>query len=513
MLLRDITNLHRHNPVPPMLKRRPVKTRPARAQRRRTTVHSLPNEVLTEIFLAAAFSSEESRLDIPGVLSHVSSRWRAVVLNTSVLWTFVVITFPFTEGQILRAKIALARSKSRPVDVHIDVRDPEWTWDSDEDQHAVRSVDMVEIMESLGPSHPRWRSLSILTDNWEPMETFLAHSTIFSSLPSLEMLSLNRCNAYAGLPGTTPDPFAPIELFGGNAHLPKLRHVVLSGVYIDYSCSGFKDLLSLDLRHQSHGVSPTLEELRQILAASPELNSLSLVALSPSCSHGFEELEGAPVTMSHLKNLALGWWNVEDTAELLGLFRIPAVEDILLEDVGSSLLSAPEHAIFDDLPPQDSTPILGVLTEMGEARRDLPASLSSPPTARGSSSRRPGEGASGFLSRLRTLTINGVHLDPAAFSEFLPRLINLEELEMKSIDRKLIGALSVVMRPPSVDRCQETSDSVFGSTLRTLKLWLSNGGFRETARTLYEIKLLRPDLRIVNMVKLVLPEMASNGTA
>ena len=512
MLLRNITNTHRHNPAPTMLRRRPVKARTTRIHKTRTTIHSLPTEVLTEIFVAATFVSEESRLGVPDILSHVSSRWRAIVLNTSLFWTFIVVTFPFAPKQIARAKVALARSKHRPVDVHIDIRDPEWAWEVDEDQHAVKSVDVVEIMEWLGPSHPRWRSLSVFTDNWEPMQTFLAYSTMFPSLPALETLSLNRCNAYAGLPGTTPDLSIPIELFGGHAHLPKLRHVVLSGVHIDYSCSGFKDLLSLDLRHQSHGVSPTLQELRQILDASPELGSLSLVALSPSCSHGFEEIKGAPIIMSHLKKLTLGWWNADDAAELLEVFRIPVVEELSLEDIAPSLLGALESATFD-LPAHDSTPILGVLTEMSETR-PIPPSLCPPLIAPSSSSPpRPGEETYGFPSRLRTLAINGVHLNSAAFSEFLPRVTNLEELELKSVDRKLISALSIGMQPPSVDQCPTTSNPVLGPTLRTLKLWLSSGEFRETARALYEIKQRRPDVRIVNMVRLVLPEMAPNRTA
>ena len=512
MLLQDITNTRRPNLAPRMLKRRPVKTKATRARKPRTTVHSLPNEVLTEIFVAATFTSEESRLDVPDILSQVSSRWRALVLNTSILWTFIVVTFPFAAKQVLRAQAALARSNNRPVDVYIDVRDPEWTWESDEDEHPVKSVDMVEILEWLGPSHPRWRSLSVFTDNWEPMQTFLAYSTMFPSLPALETLSLNRCNAYAGLPGTMHDSSTHIELFGGNAYLPKLRHVVLSGVHIDYSCSGFKDLFSLDLRHQSHDVSPTLQELRQILAASPELNSLSLVALSPPCPHGLEETEDAPITMFHLKNLTLGWWNVGDTIELLGAFRIPAVEQLFLEDMGSSLLCSLEHTIFDDLPTHDSTLILDVLMEMGNAHHN--STFPSPPLITPGSSLRHDKGISGFPSTLRTLTISGVHLDPATFSEFLPRLINLEELELKSVDHKLISALNIEMRqPPSDDRSPTTSYSVLGPTFRTLKLWLSSGGFREVARVLYEIKLRRPDLKIVNMVKLVLPEMASDRAA
>lgn len=504
MLLQNITNTHRHIPSTTVPKRRFVKAKTTKARQPKTTAHSLPNEVLIEIFIAATFVSEESQLEVPDILSHVSSRWRAIVLDTSILWTFVVVTFPFSTRQIARAKTALVRSKNRPIDVYVDVRDPEWTWELDEDQHAVGSFDMVEIMEWLGSSHPRWRSLSVFTDNWEPMQTFLAYSTMFTSLSSLETLSLNRCNAYAGLPGTAPDSITPIELFGGNARLPKLRHVVLSGVYIDYSCTGFKDLLSLDLRHQSHGVSPSPQELHKILRASPELNSLSLVALSPSCSHGFEEPWDAPIIMSRLKELSLGWWNVEDSVELLGVLRIPAVEKLSLEDMGSSLLGTLEDPTFDDFPTHDSTRILDVLAEMSGIHHN-PASLPPPPVAsRSSSPRRPDE-TSGFPSCLRTLTINNAHLDPTTFSEFLPRLTHLEELELKSVDSMLIGALRTVIQPPINDHYTTASGSGLGPTLRTLRLWLSSGKFREAARALYDLKLQHPGLRIVNMVNMVSP--------
>ena len=509
MLLQNITNTYRHVPASAMPKRRSAKGKTARARKPKTTIHSLPNEVLTEIFVTATFASEESRLEIPDILSHVSSHWRAVVLSTSTLWTFIVITFPFATKQTARAKTALARSKSRPIDVHIDVRDPEWTWELDEDQHAVGSFDMVEIMEWLGSSHPRWKSLSVFTDNWEPMQTFLAYSTMFTSLSSLETLSLNRCNAYAGLPGTTPDSLTPTELFGGNAHLPKLRHVVLSGVYIDYSCSGFNDLISLDLRHQSHGVSPSLQDLRQILSASPELTSLSLVALSPSCPNLLEELSVTPIVMSHLKELTLGWWNIGDTVELLGALRIPAVEDLSLEDIGSSLLGSLGDSPFGDLPTHDSTQILDVLTGMSEIYHD-PASISFPPVATDPPSLRRLDETSSFPSCLRTLTINNAHLDPATFSEFLPRLTHLEELELKSVDSRLIGALRIVIQPPIDDQYTTASRSGLGPALRRLTLWLSSGGFREAARALYDIKLQRPGLKIVNMVNLVLPEVGLN---
>lgn len=509
LLLQNITNTHRHVPATKTPKRRCVRTKTHRSRQPRTTVHSLPSEVLAEIFVAATFSSDESRLEVPDVLSHVSSRWRAIALDTSILWTFIVVTFPFSAHQVARAKTALLRSKNRPIDVHIDVRDPDWTWELEEDQHAVRSYDMVEILEWLGSSHPRWKSLTVLTDNWEPMQTFLAYSTMFPSLPALEKLSLNRCNAYAGLPGTVPDSITPTELFGGNAHLPNLRHVVLSGVHIDYSCSGFEGLISLDLRHQSHGVAPSPQELHRILSASPELKSLSLVAVSLSCSRALEGFSDPPIVMSSLKDLAIGWWNVGDAAELLGVFRIPVVEELSLEDIGSSLLGSLEHSTFNDFPAHDSTQILGALAGMNETYCPLsPPSVASNPS---SPSPRPDGKPSSFPSCLRTLSINGVHLDPSTFSEFLPRLTHLEELELKSVDNRLISALRI--QSPVVDQHPSTSDPGLGhTTLRTLKLWLSSRGFREAARSLHEIKLRHPGLKIVNMVNLVLPETTSSRT-
>ena len=103
----------------------------------------------------------------------------------------------------------------------------------------MRSVFVVEIMQRLEPSHPRWRSLTVLTDTWAPMHAFLPYSTMPTPPPELEQLSLNRCNVFAGLPDVPPPMLSdPVELFDGNTFLPKLRHVTLAGVRVDYSCTG-----------------------------------------------------------------------------------------------------------------------------------------------------------------------------------------------------------------------------------------------------------------------------------
>jgi hypothetical protein len=390
---------------------------PQQIIRQRTKIDSIPDDVLMDIFSALTHSSDESRLYAPDILSHVSSRWRTVALSTSSLWTFVVVTFPFAAGQIARATAALSRSKNRPIDVHIDLRDPDWAWESDEEQHRMRSVFVVEILQWLEPSHPRWRSLTVFTDTWAPMHTFLAYTTMFTSLPKLEQLSLNRCNAFAGLPDAPPPMLSdPVELFGGNAYLPKLRHVTLAGVHIDYSCTGFQGLLSLDLRHQSPKVSPTTQQLHRILRASPGLESLSLVAVNPHLEES-EQVDEPTVLLARLTDLTLGWWFVEDAVGLLEDLQLPAVENLALEDIAPTLLQ--HHFIA-----RDSTPILNTLAKMGN-RPCNPASPSPLP------------------SHLRRLSINGVILNRVAFSRFIPWLAKLEELELKSVQPDLLQAVGL----------------------------------------------------------------------
>lgn len=396
------------------------------------TVHSLPDHILTDIFSALTFSSDESRLYAPETLSHVSSHWRAVALDASALWTFIVLTFPVAADQIDRAKAGLTRSKDRPIDLHIDVRDPDWTWEADEEEgHQMKSLLVVEIIQWLEPSHPRWRSLTVLTDTWAPMHMFLAYSNIFSSLPRLEELSLNRCNAFAGLPDAPdPVPSDPVELFGGNASLPRLRHVTLAGTHVDYSRTGFKDLLSLDLRHQAPRVSPTIRELCQLLHACPGLKSLSLVALNPP-SEGEDQDDDLTVALPHLTDLTLGWWFVEDAVRLLDALKLPVVENLILEDIAPTLLQH-DHLVHD------STAILDALVRMGN-RPYNPADPSS------------------FPSHLRKLAINGLLLDPETFSRFLPFLVNLEELELKSVQPDLVRAIGYSGGNPSVYRGDSAS--------------------------------------------------------
>ncbi|KAF8172254.1 hypothetical protein K438DRAFT_1612125, partial [Mycena galopus ATCC 62051] len=218
----------------------------------------LPTELLSKIFMLAIGQHaprEPTPLTMsPTTISHVGRRWRQVALATGNLWTTIVLTFPTSSEQITRTLVWLARSKTCPLDIFLDFRDPEWDWE--EDTHGFRWVDMEAVLTHiLLPFAPRWRTLELLTDTWAPIFAFLVHTRpVGASLNELETLSLARCNAYLARRGEVFGPAAlgqHLPLFGFGAMgmevegPPGLRQVMLTGVHIDWSVAPLANLARL----------------------------------------------------------------------------------------------------------------------------------------------------------------------------------------------------------------------------------------------------------------------------
>jgi len=107
----------------------------------------------------------------------------------------------------------------------------------------------------------------------------------------------------------------------GNADPPKPSTVALAGVHVNYSCTGFKGLLSLDLRHHRAGFTDR-HDSSSTPHASPGLRSLSLVALTHDQRKESRTMDllfsGAP------HRPYLGWWFVEDAVRLLEVYNSPS---------------------------------------------------------------------------------------------------------------------------------------------------------------------------------------------
>ncbi len=156
-----------------------------------TTMTTLPSELLLHIFALLIQWNDKDWENDGGIdwraitLSHVCSLWRALVLDTSTLWTCLT----FHRFPAIRARIM--RSKAQHVHiVYFRKFDP-----------TGRFIPRLEL--ALRDTSTRWRSVL-----WESSEakmqdmlSVLHHGTSFPKLRTLELGVDNR-----GLPGTSLSP-------------------------------------------------------------------------------------------------------------------------------------------------------------------------------------------------------------------------------------------------------------------------------------------------------------------
>ena len=383
------------------------------------SIGRLPNELLSCIFLLVVNDPAETHLRTL-TISHVCFQWRQVALSNGALWARIVLTFPISEHKLSCAKTWLSRSSTSPLDILLDVRDPEWGWK--EDDHRFRLEHMQSIMQLLITHVERWQMVEMRADTWAPICTFLWHSRGVKAAPVLEKLSLSRCNAYFTSRDQTFQPTSlrrPIKLFGDIAALGKLREVSLVGVHIDWSEPPFKNLTHLVFQYHAHDVMPTLEQFQRILTACPTLRHLSIIGWGPilngSESSQAEEPEekqvpiilGLPV----LTRFSFGFMDTEYATRLLSLLDFPCLTQFKLEDVSK---------LVDPLDPLDISPLLEWFTttyHISGTRLLLP------------------------LNRIRIMEFHGVDTNRKTFSNFLQQLTSLHHLVCYNIDDDILRAL------------------------------------------------------------------------
>ncbi|KAG7440056.1 uncharacterized protein BT62DRAFT_840452, partial [Guyanagaster necrorhizus] len=288
----------------------------------------VPNELLSYIFLYA--SSQTNAVH----LSHVCSRWRNVALSTGSLWTDIIVTFPTSVGQLSCALTWLRRSRVHPLDLYLDFRDPDWDWD--EHSHGFGPEDMQVVLRLLLPHANRWRSLSVLTDTWAPMWTFLKE-TQRVDMSSLRSVKLSRCNAYFVGKGETFEPVGlkePLRLFGGQG-ISALKEVGLVGVHVDWTGSGLRNLVDLELKYHASDVMPTLREFTAILEGCPELRCLSIVGWGPRFDDPavLPHSSATTISLPNLIRFSFGFVDTEYAIRLLEHMELPVLVELALEDL------------------------------------------------------------------------------------------------------------------------------------------------------------------------------------
>ena len=153
------------------------------------SVDFLPPEILALIFLAAR-PRRRSRYNIPFevLLSHVSTRWRAVALGTPSLWVNIDI-YSFRSLQCTSSY--LERSNPCPITVRIDI------WDSDR-IHTCDPALTLDVINLAIQHAARWRCLLLFTYHWRTAENVLSHLSNVTA-PLLRRLRIAVC-----VEGSTP---------------------------------------------------------------------------------------------------------------------------------------------------------------------------------------------------------------------------------------------------------------------------------------------------------------------
>ncbi|EGN92948.1 hypothetical protein SERLA73DRAFT_98520, partial [Serpula lacrymans var. lacrymans S7.3] len=215
--------------------------------RPRSLIQSLPNEIWSEIFMAASHNSNiHDSIASPIIISHVCQHWRRISLSTSALWATVLLTHPSENYQLSRTVTWLMRSRRLPLHIHLDFRDPTWNWE--EGSHTFGWKNMENVIRLLLPQVSRWETLKLLSDTWAPIYTFLRYTSRVQCAPRLKTIELSRCNAYFAVKGETFRPVSmkePVSWFSGGKALAGVRRVLLAGVHVDWSHSGLSGLEEL----------------------------------------------------------------------------------------------------------------------------------------------------------------------------------------------------------------------------------------------------------------------------
>ncbi|CAE6489747.1 unnamed protein product [Rhizoctonia solani] len=252
----------------------------------RVGINRLPPEVLSTIFVICnrTWDLSDGNWSVfvcQTVLPATCSYWRKVALETPALWTKVTLSEPvpwrFSELCLARAGPASL------LDIEIDMREDFWaeTEEGTLEELAERAEGALAFIVKHGGVPARWKTFWMITD------AFLAQLAVikffqksrFPSLISLEMM-------FEG-----PDEFDDedentlIEEIGSQPKIlfkeppPQLRSVKLQGVPPPYlfghpTRPQLAGLTHLVLRLE--GLYPSLDDLNKMLAANPNLETLSL---------------------------------------------------------------------------------------------------------------------------------------------------------------------------------------------------------------------------------------------
>ncbi|PPQ75825.1 hypothetical protein CVT24_002691 [Panaeolus cyanescens] len=482
-------------------------------------INRLPTELLSYIFtLSTQVASEPSSgtdqntpditpesVRVPLVISSVCRRWRAVSLSQSSLWAKICVSADLVDHTLSwkptidpRHIVSyLARSRSYPLDILIDARDPEWDFEESEmydgteqDDYVPKFLEsnMMEAISLLIPHLPRWRSFTVLTDSWAQMrgglQTINPYLTHYGAA-SLESLTLMRCNDFvAYCPTFQPAKRRGIDFLSKSPNsskadiFPKLKHLSLRGVHLDWTAlndalSVSKSLITLELASHCEDVRPNLDQFHKLLKASPSLQKLSLNNSGPSLPLNLDNIsrDYEPVSLPSLRDVAVGYRNPIEGRVTLELLKARNVKSLTVEDANypGETGEIDAGSILTYIGTKESAPldnhIFPVAYDLSPRRYEI-AVATTPTTTNGSCSPKcttcasdesnDSEDSPSAFPSLERVTLKGMQASPRPLRAFFSALPELRYLELSGMSIQAVQALLPSGSSPSSDASSST---------------------------------------------------------
>ncbi|KAG6880110.1 hypothetical protein C0992_005817 [Termitomyces sp. T32_za158] len=295
-----------------------AKARHARLVNQALPVASLPNEILSTIFLLChgtkLILTRATARPFEVVVSHVSTHWRSVALGTASLWSAINlhVTNQTRSHALERLSAQLTRSAQCLLDISL---------------HLSVSDGVSDILYHLVPHAERWFRVSISTDQGSKDDIYAPFQPL--SVPNLIHLSLRIGNSEENndTPRTEyPEISSTIFLQGA----PSLAFVRVAGKVVG---NIYPPLATIRTFHVDAWPKNLLNvaQLHSLLAALPCLVHLSLTGLSIHLPR--DPLQTTePTLLPSLRSLRIRG-NATPCFRLLSLLSLPKLESLSLQGV------------------------------------------------------------------------------------------------------------------------------------------------------------------------------------
>ena len=122
----------------------------------------------------------------------------------------------------------------------------------------------------------------------------------------------------------------PVPFSRNGSLIPELREVSICAVHLDWTSAfvtQFRNLQKLEIKNQSEGRGPTIQQFSALAAASPGLEILDVSGCWQIMDH--IEIQPSSIHLPALKNLAFAWTELQFACRFLMELQIPETLETL----------------------------------------------------------------------------------------------------------------------------------------------------------------------------------------